>query len=118
MMKQALLCLFLITAATSCSSLWDGDSDNKNEMVLIPTADFLMGGIDDKETYKWEKAIKSDILSVDLIRRLTECKNERNKFVHSTKIDKKELMFAIEKAKSVFIELTNIVGGLEEERNI
>ncbi len=44
MMKQALLCLFLITAATSCSSLWDGDSDNKNAMVLIPAADFLMGG--------------------------------------------------------------------------
>ena len=46
-MKQALLCLLLITTATSCSSLWEGDSDNKNAMVLIPAADFLMGGTDD-----------------------------------------------------------------------
>ncbi len=79
---------------------------------------FYLAGLDDEGTYKWEAALTEQILTFDQISRLTELRMERNRLVHSTKIDKNELSIVLEKAKNIYMELINQVGKLEEMQNI
>lgn len=56
-------------------------------------------GIDRGYTYFWEEAIKKGIVSNDDVASLTELRMIRNKQVHSTSIDRKQLEYAIELAE-------------------
>lgn len=78
---------------------------------------FYLEGIDIKGAYKWETALSEQILTMDLIKRLTELRMERNRLVHSTKTSKQELSTVLEKAQNVLIELMNEVVRLEELQN-
>jgi uncharacterized protein YutE (UPF0331/DUF86 family) len=76
-----------------------------------------LAGLDGEGTYKWEAALSEKILTFDQIGRLTELRMERNRLVHSTKINKSELRSVLDKANRVYMELVNQVGRLEEIRN-
>jgi hypothetical protein len=52
-------------------------------------------GIDRGHTYKWEKAVNRGILTIEFVSSLTELRMLRNKQVHSTAIDPKQIEYAV-----------------------
>lgn len=58
-------------------------------------------GIDRGHTYFWEEAIKEGIVSSGDVASLTELRMIRNKQVHSTSIDRKQIEYAIELAENL-----------------
>lgn len=52
-------------------------------------------GIDGGNTYKWEKAVKQGLFTMDFVTSLTELRMIRNKQVHSTMLDPEQINFAV-----------------------
>jgi hypothetical protein len=66
---------------------------NQLEMALKARMD--SAGIDRSYTYKWEEAVRQGILTMDSVTSLTELRMIRNKQVHSTAIDPKQIEYAV-----------------------
>jgi len=58
-------------------------------------------GIDSGHTYFWEEAMRAGVIGVDDIQRLTELRMIRNRQVHSSTLDRKEVEHAVDLAERV-----------------
>lgn len=56
-------------------------------------------GIDDKDTYKWERSFQEKILTAEQLRDWTELRMARNRLVHSSSVDTEEVAHWVRKSK-------------------
>lgn len=62
-------------------------------------------GIERSRTYYWEEAIQSGILSLEDITNITELRTIRNKQVHSSTLDRKQVEYAVSLAERLLCKL-------------
>ena len=62
-------------------------------------------GIDRGHTFFWEAAMKSKVLSGGQIQSLTELRMIRNKQVHSSNLDEKQIRYAVDLAETLLAQL-------------
>lgn len=62
-------------------------------------------GIDRRGTYMWEEAIETGALTHEDIQSLTELRMIRNKQVHSSSLDRKQVEHAVSLAEALLIKL-------------
>jgi hypothetical protein len=62
-------------------------------------------GIERKHTFIWEEAVKGKIFDMELVHNLTELRMIRNKEVHSSTLDSKQIEYAVDLAESVLKQL-------------
>jgi hypothetical protein len=62
-------------------------------------------GIDRSYTFFWEEAMQKGILSMEDISNLTELRMMRNKQVHSSKLDHKQIEYAVDIAEKLLAKL-------------
>ena len=65
----------------------------------------LKAGIDRGHTFYWEEAMKAGVVESSDISKLTELRMMRNRQVHSTTFDSKEIAYAINLAEGLFKKL-------------
>ncbi len=62
-------------------------------------------GIHRGNTYKWEQAIEQDVLTIDFVYSLAELRSIRNKQVHSTSLDRKQIEYATDLATNLLRQI-------------
>jgi len=77
-------------------------------------AEILETGLVHTGTYKWEDAISKGLLTMDLVKNITDLRQLRNKIVHSKSIDNSELLHTFKKSKFVLQELKKQVDANRE----
>ncbi len=65
-------------------------------------------GIERKHTFIWEEAIKGGLFDMQFVQHLTELRMIRNKEVHSSSLDRKQVEHAVELAEKVLAHLKKI----------
>ena len=77
-----------------------------NEIEESLKAKYKELGIDRGHTYHWEEAMQAGVLSVDDIQKLTELRMIRNRQVHSSTIDRQQVVYAVGLAEAVIKKLS------------
>ena len=65
-------------------------------------------GIERKRTFFWEEAMQTGVLGADDISKLTELRMIRNKQVHSSTLDRKQVEYAVDLAEQLLSKLDGI----------
>lgn len=61
------------------------------------------------DTYKWEEAVSKGLLTMDIIKNVTELRLSRNRIVHSKSIDSTDLVNTFNRSKYILKELQKLV---------
>lgn len=66
---------------------------------------FKKAGIDRGQTYSWEESMQTGVLSADDVYKLTELRMIRNKQVHSSTLDRRQVEYAVGMAEQLLSKL-------------
>ncbi|MCU1337847.1 MAG: hypothetical protein JWO19_3428 [Bryobacterales bacterium] len=76
-----------------------------NQIEKTLEAKLNKGGITHRHAYYWEEAMRAGIITGEDVRRITELRMIRNKQVHSSEVDRKQVEYAVHLAESVLSSL-------------
>ena len=78
-----------------------------NQIEEVLTTKYAKYGIDRGHTYHWEEAMRAGLLSGDDIQKLTELRMLRNRQVHSSTLDRKQVAYAVGLAEQLIHNLAS-----------
>ena len=62
-------------------------------------------GIEYAHTYKWEQALQAGVLTMDIVRDLTDLRMARNRLVQSTSLDSEDVAYWVMRSKRLLDQL-------------